>query len=151
MVSEKLYGFKNKTLAMANRTLGKINTFKGASAGKIKGLVAKMKGVHEFLKCVTMIPTAMTNVRDILGKWAPLVDMIQKMFPKLIEKLKATIKRFEGPMKTAMKVVEKVRDVVGTLAKTAEQAADFDSIKDTIVKMLQGACVKKWMLEVIGF
>ena len=142
MISEKLYGFKYKTVAMANRTLSKIDKFKGASAGKIKGLVSKMKGVHAFLECVCEIPSAMTNIRDILGKWGPLVDLIQKMFPDLIEKLKGIIKRFEKPMKKTMKIVEKVRDVVGTLTKTAEQAVDFDSIKNTIVKLLQGACAR---------
>ena len=142
MVSEKLYGFKYKTLQMANRTLGKINDFKGKSAGKIKGLVRKMKGVHEFLKCTCEIPSAMMNVRDLLGKWAPLVDLVQQMFPDLMEKLKGIIKKFEKPMRKTMKMVEKVRDVVGTLTKTAEQATDFDQIKAKLVAILGGACAR---------
>ena len=82
------------------------------------------------------------NVRDLLGKWAPLVDLVQQMFPDLMEKLKGIIKKFEKPMRKTMKMVEKVRDVVGTLTKTAEQATDFDQIKAKLVAILGGACAR---------
>ena len=141
MVSEKLYGFKNKTLALANSTLGKIDKWQGQAMGKLKGLVNKMKKVHEFLECICEIPTSMLNLRDILGKWGPLVDIMEELFPALVSKLKGIIHTFETPMRHTMKIVEKVRDVVGTLTKTAEQATDLDSIKATLVKLLKGVYV----------
>ena len=143
MVSEKLYGFKTKTLALATRTLDKIDKWKGQSMGKLKGLVNKMKKVHEFLECICEIPTSLLNLRDVFGKWGPLVDIMDELFPDLVSKLKGIIHSFETPMRDAMKIVEKVRDVVGTLTKTAEQATDLDSIKATLVELLKGACGRR--------
>ena len=139
MVGEQLYVFKNKTLAVASSTLAKIERWQEKSSDKIEGLVDKMKQVHEFLQSVCEFPSAMLNLRDILGEWAPLAELLGKIFPDLMSKLKDAIETFEKPMKDALKIVEQVRDVVGTLAKTAEQATSFDVIKDELVGILKGA------------
>ena len=139
-VGQTLYSFKNKTAETARNTLGYIDRWQTKSSDKIEGLVDNMKEVHEFLTRICEFPTELSNLGDILGEWAFLIDVLKQTHPKIMAKLEHAIDEFAKPMQDTLKIVEQVRDVVGTLTKTAEQATSFAGIKEQLVSYLKGAC-----------
>ena len=137
MVTEKLYEFKNKTAAVASRAIDKINVWTANGSPHLVNAVQNVKTVYEFLECVAEAPTAMMNLRDILGEFGVIADLLEAHLEG--SEIGKVINSFEEPMAQMFDYVEQIRDVVGVLLNVAEQAGDFGKIKETLLKALWGA------------
>ena len=137
MVTEKLYEFKEKTAAVASKTIDKINGWTANASHHLATAVNDVKTVHEFLGCVAGVPSAMMNLRDTLGEFGVIADLLEAHLEG--SEIGKTIKSFEEPMAKMFEMVEQIRDVVGVLTNVAEQAAEFGDIKKLLLSKLWGA------------
>ena len=60
-------------------------------------MVQNVETVHEFLGCVAEYPSAMMNLRDTLGEFGVIADLLEAQLEGI--EIAKTIKSFEEPMK----------------------------------------------------